>query len=448
MASLVTLFAEGDFEADVTLWTDPEHRRWAVWGVLAAAFLLVNLHRLSTAVLADRLARAFAATAAELGTLHAAFFVVYAPMQVIAGVLADRAGIRTTASAGAALMSLGAVAFGLAGSYPVAFGARVVTGLGGSVIFIATLRFCANWYRPDEFATMNGMTIAAAGLGGIMATTPLAVAVTEIGWRAVVTGLGVAGLAFAAAVYVLARDTPADAGLEPIENVPSMPSLTFREVLANAWRVLQGRETWLAGLLLFAITGVNITVIGLWGVPYLVQTHELSVTKASTFTLLGSVGLMLGPPLVGRLSDSVGRRTELILGATLVHASVFGVLALIDAPPLPVVAGVLFLAGFNAGGFMLAYPVVKERYDTAASGVATGAVNAIAFSGAAVFPTAMGVILDIYWTGETMAGARVYTESGYQVAFGLASLSGVIALGFAAWLHLRVRDTSPTAVAA
>lgn len=166
MASLATLFGGGDVKADVTLWTDPERRRWAVWGVLAAAYLLVNLHRLSTAVLADRLARAFSANAAELGTLHAAFFVVYAPMQVIAGVLADRAGIRTTASAGAALMSLGAVAFGLAGSYPVAFGARVVTGLGGSVIFIATLRFCANWYRPDEFATMNGMTIAAAGSGG------------------------------------------------------------------------------------------------------------------------------------------------------------------------------------------------------------------------------------------------------------------------------------------
>lgn len=67
-----------------------------------------------------------------------------------------------------------------------------------------------------------------------MATTPLAVGVTKIGWRAVVAGLGVVGLAFATAVYVLARDTPADAGLEAIQNIPSMPSLTFREVLANA----------------------------------------------------------------------------------------------------------------------------------------------------------------------------------------------------------------------
>ncbi|PSP87089.1 MFS transporter [Halobacteriales archaeon QS_4_69_34] len=417
----------------------PERRRWIAWAALATAFVLVNLLRLSTAVLAEELASAYAATAAELGTLHAAFFYIYAPLQIVAGVLADRAGIRRTATIGVAVMSAGALGFALADTYPVAFAARLCIGLGGSVVFVATLRFCANWFPPRAFATMSGVTVAIAGVGGILATTPLAVAVAAAGWRAVIAGLAAVGLALAAGVSLLVRDTPADAGLPSIAGVPDAPTLTLGEVGANALSVLRGRDTWLAGIVLFAGTGVNITVIGLWGVPYVVQTYGVSVTRASTYTLLGSAGLLLGPPLLGRLSDRLGRRTGLIVAATALHATAFGALAVAASPPLLAVGAILFLTGFLAGGFTLTYTVVRERHGSAASGVATGTVNALGFSGAAVFPVLMGTALDTFWTGETVAGARVYSATGYRVAFGLAALAGVAAFAAASWLHVRTR---------
>jgi sugar phosphate permease len=430
----------------VNLLRDPERRRWLVFAVLAGAYLIVNVHRLSTAVLAERLAVSFETSAAELGTLHAAFFYVYAPLQVVAGVLADRAGIRWTAAIGTVVMSLGGVAFALAGSYPVAFAARLLVGLGGSVLFIATLRFAANWFRPDEFATMSGVTIAIAGLGGIVATTPLAVLVERTGWRSALLGLGLVGFVVAAVVALAARDSPADAGLAPIEGVPSAETLSLRGVLSNVRRVLGGADTWLVGIALFCEIGVNLTVLGLWGVPYMVQTYGLSVTAASTYTFAGSVGLLLGPPVIGRLSDRFERRTEVMVVGGVVYTAAFGVLAM-GAPPRSAVAVVFFTAGSLGGAFALGYAVVKEQHSAAASGVATGTVNAIGFSGAAVFPVAMGLILDAYWTGETVAGARVYTEFGYQVAFGLATLAGLVALACSLALHRRVGAASSADVA-
>jgi MFS family permease len=205
--------------------------------------------------------------------------------------------------------------------------------------------------------------------------------------------------------------------------------------------VMAERETWLAGLALFTSTGINITVIGLWGIPYVAQVYERSVTAASTLTLLGSVGLVVGPPVVGRLSDRLERRTELmVLGAGL-YTAAFAVLAVTGRPPLPVVGVLFFVASFLAGAYALGYAVVKDRHGNAASGVATGAVNAVGFAGAAVFPTVMGAILDAYWTGETVAGARVYTTVGYRVMFGLAAAGGLVSLCCVAYLHYRTAES-------
>jgi len=426
------------------IWSDPTRRRWVVWVALALGFLLVNVHRLSSAVLSEDLMRAFDATGSQLGTLHSSFFYVYAPMQVVAGVLSDRLGIRTTATAGVVVMSLGGVAFGLADVYPIAFLARLCIGLGASVIFIATLRFCANWYRPDEFATMNGLTIAIAGLGGILATTPLSVFQQTVGLRTTFFALGGAGFVIAVVVWLLARDTPSDAGLQPVENVPSSPTLSLREVAANARTVLRGRDTWLAGVALFCSTGLNLTVLGLWGVPYVAQVYDQSVTAASTTVLLGSVGLLLGPPVIGRVSDYLGVRTRLMVGGAVLYTSAFALLALAGKPPLWSVGLVFFLVSFLAGGYALGYTVVKEGYGSGASGVATGTVNALAFGGAAVFPTVMGAILDAYWTGQTVGGARVYTLFGYRLLFGLAATSGLVSLLCVTWLHLRTTEGEET----
>ena len=121
--------------------TDPTKRRWLGWGSLAVVFLLVNVHRLSTAVLSEELVDAFAISASQLGTLHASFFFIYAIVQIPTGVVSDRYGARYVGAAGALVLSAGAIAFTFSGSYLTAFLSRAVIGLGSGVIFIATLAF-------------------------------------------------------------------------------------------------------------------------------------------------------------------------------------------------------------------------------------------------------------------------------------------------------------------
>lgn len=412
--------------------------RWVLWTALAAGFLLVNFHRVSSAVLAENLTRAFDTTGTELGLLHASFFYIYAALQLPAGLLADRLGSRRVAAAGLAAMTAGVVGFALAGSFPAAFAARAVVGLGGSVLYTATLRFCANWFRDDEFATMTGWTVAAAGLGGVLATTPLAVAVGAVGWRETLLGAAAVGAALTAAIALVVRDRPERAGFSPVAGAtPPDHSVDLATVAANTRRLLGERETWALGGMLFFVIGVNFTVLGLWGVPYLVHVYDLSVARASTYVLLGNVGLIVGPPAFGALSDRLGRRTGLILASTAAFTLAYGIVFALVRPPLPLVGAVLFLALFLNGGILLAYTVAKERHAASASGTITGTINGIGYFGAALFPALMGVVLDAYWTGATVDGARVYTATGYRIAFGIATAAGLVATACALWLHVR-----------
>ncbi|WP_440771801.1 MFS transporter [Natronorubrum sp. DTA28] len=430
--------------------SDPTKRRWLAWGALVIVFLLVNLHRLSTAVLSERLTADFETTAAQLGTLHASFFLIYAAIQIPTGVLADRLGPRYVGSAGAVVLSVGAVGFALSGSYLAAFGSRALIGLGSGVIFVSILRFCANWYRADEFATMTGLTGSVAGLGAILATTPLAVTVDLFGWRETMFGLAGVGFVAAGAVYVLARQSPADAGLEPIKGVPEQPSVTLGEIGGHLRTLARDLDQWLLSIVFFAGNGAMLTLVGMWGVPYIVVVYDLNVTTASYFTLLASIGVLFGPTTIGWLSDRQGQRLLPMTAGIGLFAVALAAVPVFGRPPLAVVAVSYLACGFLFGAAMLSLSVVKERYPAGASGVATATVNTAGFIGGTILPTVMGVALDAYQTGETVGGTVAYTEFGYRIAFGI--LAGTVAVGFlcSCWLLVRDRreEASPPSQAA
>lgn len=221
------------------VWSDPLGRRWIGWVFLSGVFILGSFHRVSTTVIADELMRTFSTTGAQLGLLHASFFYIYAALQLPAGTLVDRIGVRTIAIGGALVMSVGAFVFAGSDSFLLGFLGRGLIGLGSSVIYLTVLRYCSNWYRSDELATMNGLTIAGSGLGAIVAATPFAILVGQFGWRHAITGAGVIGVVLAVLIYLLVSDTPRAAGFSPIPQTASSPRVSIATVRSNATAILR-----------------------------------------------------------------------------------------------------------------------------------------------------------------------------------------------------------------
>lgn len=421
-----------------TMWTDPSYRRWLGWAALSLAFLSVGLHRTSMGVLAEVLVRTFETTGTELGLLHSSFFYLYAALQLPAGIITDYAGSRKTAVYGTLVMSVGAMLFAVSPTYAVALASRALIGIGASVLYLAILRFCANWFRPNEFATLSGLTLTVGALGGILATTPLAISVSQIGWRESVFGIGVTGVLAAILVYTAVRNTPMDAGLSQIDGVPRAPTQSIADIKSNLIHVLQTPVTWLLGLFLFCGIGVEFTIFGLWGIPYLVQSYGLTVTAASSYVLVAGIGWVFGPIVFGVVSDRLETRMPLVLGSVLVVTLVWVTFAVFGTVNLLLVGALFFTARFMAGSGVLAFTVIKERFDPAAAGTAIGAINSMGWFGAAVFPVLFGSVLDTFWTGEMINGARVYTETGYRIGFALAAGAAVLMVVCAFWAIRRL----------
>ena len=264
------------------------------------------------------------------------------------------------------------------------------------------------------------------------------------GWRPTLTALGVLGFVGGALVFVLARKSPANAGLEPIDDVPEQPSVTLRETGAYLTELAGDLDQWLLSIVFFATNGTVLTVIGLWGVPYLVVVYDVSVTTASTYTLLGSIGILVGGPAVGWVSDHLGRRILPMIAGLSAFLAALLVVPVVGKPPLALVAAAYFVIGFAVGFAMLALSAVKEKYPPDASGVATATVNTWGFVGATVLPTLMGIALDEYRTDDTVAGSVVYTEFGYRVAFAITAVAVVVAICSATTLYVRERRAGVT----
>ena len=148
--------------------------RWWIIAVPAALYFFSYFHRIAPVVVAQDLMHAFEVSAAALGNLSAIYPYCFAAMALPGGSLSDTLGPRRTLTLGALTMSAGSVLFGLAATFSAAFAGRLLVGLGASVILIASLRLCAEWFRTDEFATVSGWSQSVGSIGALVGTTPMA----------------------------------------------------------------------------------------------------------------------------------------------------------------------------------------------------------------------------------------------------------------------------------
>ena len=273
--------------------------------VLAASFLFYKyILQVSPSIMTDDLMREFQIQGVGLGNLAASFFYSFLIAQFFVGILLDRYSPRLLTTIALILCATGVYSFSKANSLMVATWARTLMGVGAAFATVSYMKMTSLWFKPNQFAFVGGLLASAAMLGAIAGQIPLSLAVNTLGWRESLNFCAVLGLILAILFYWIVRDRPAAAGLNT-----TIAKFSFKDV----WQVLNNKQNWLITL----YSGLAFSPIdafaGLWCIPFLKETYQLQHTQAAFLVAFIFLGLALGSPLLGLLSDRLGKRRRVML---------------------------------------------------------------------------------------------------------------------------------------
>jgi MFS family permease len=172
----------------------------------------------------------------------------------------------------------------------------------------------------------------------------------------------------------------------------------------------------LIGAYAFCIWTPIAVFAALWGVPYLQAKYQVGVVMASGLCSMIWLGIGIGSPLLGWVSDRFySRRLALTISALLGLISTI-ILLYIPNVSITWMYGVLFMLGLGAGGQTVSFAVVKDNNPAHLVGTASGFNNLSVLLGGALFQPLVGVMLHRSDAWHLVQDVHVYSMSSYQIA--------------------------------
>lgn len=391
----------------------------STWGLATLFYLLGFYQRVAPAVMTTELMAAFGMTAAGLGNLSACYYYSYVAMQIPTGIWVDSWGPRKVLAAGGLGAALGTIVFSLAPTLFWANLGRIVIGGSAAVGFVAALKLAGHWFSPRRFATATGLALLLGTLGAVSAGVPLRFMIDAFGWRASILAAGVFNLLVAAATYAFVRDDPSAKGYRSHQwrEAPGSPFPQTYSPLRGIREVFRFRNTWLLTLAPGGLVGSVLSFSGLWGVPFLQARFGLSPAAGAAVCSLLMVCWAAGGPLLGGLSDRLGKRKPILLAGSLLGTLCWAAMVFLPGLSLPAFLFFLTVGGFATGGMIVGFALVKESIPPSLAGTAMGVYNTGMMVGTPILQPLIGWILDLTWTGGTLEGVRIYTVASYQAGF-------------------------------
>jgi MFS family permease len=400
-------------------------RRWTVWSVGMAAYIVAVLQRTSFGVAGLGAAERFDSSASVLAAFVVLQLLVYAGLQVPIGVVLDRVGPRRLVMFGAALMAIGQAVLALAETVPVAISGRVLVGAGDAMTFVSVLRLVAAWFPARQIPIMTQMTGLVGQVGQILSAVPFVALLNARGWTQAFLSAAALSVLVLIVSAVALRDSPATRA-QPLEGG------SWGHVgsdLVIAWRHPGTR----LGLWTHFTTQFSGAVFALmWGYPFLVSGLDLSAGAAGGLLTLTVVAGVVAGPVVGVLVERHPlRRSWLVLGVIAINVAVWTAVLLWPGPaPMWVVVLLMLSLALSGPGSMIGFDFARTFNPPNRLGTATGIVNVGGFVATLVTILLVGIVLDARAGGSTS-----YDLDDFRAAFAVQYV--VWGIGIAGILRTR-----------
>ncbi len=382
--------------------------------VLASLFYCYEFFiRLMPTTMTDELMAFFNMDHGLLGLLGGAFFWGYAPMQIPAGLILDRIGAKKTLAFAMVFCSLGTFLFALTSSFSLACLSRFIIGISASFAYPGTLLLAAKAFKPKFFTSIVGIVQLFGSTGAIIGVGPVAYAVSHWGWQATVNFGASVGLALALLFWFATKNLKT-------QIAPHNPEYNAHNEWSRLKNILQNKQSWAVGLFSFTIWGPISVFATFWCVPFLTE-QGYSMAQASLLDSCIWIGVALGGPILGAISNIIGKRRIPIAFCSITAICTASTFLYLPHPSVYTLGIAMFFFGVAASGQAVTFGIVQDMTPLSIQGTAFGFNNmAIVMGGVMLTPLVGGLV-------EIFSGFLPLTEA-YKVALSvipICSLTGL-----------------------
>jgi MFS family permease len=361
--------------------------------ICAAAHFLHDGFSDSLYVLLPLLASEFRLSFAQVGLIRSAYLAGMTSFQIPGGILAERWGETRLLAGGTALVGLGYLALGTAGSFGLLLLILLLAGLGSGVQHPLSSSLVSKAYETGARRVALGTYNFSGDLGKV--TVPALVAAVSVwaGWRWAAAGYGALGFLGAVGVLVVLSRLGADAsGHDAKVHDPAAPSL--------GWGIRDRRG--FQALSAIGIIDQSTRTAFLTFLPFLLISKGAAVATVGLALTLVFAGGAVGKFACGALAERIGVIRTVVATELATGCGILLLLALSLTPSL-VLLPVLGI-GLNGTSSVL-YGSVADLVMPERRSRAYGLFYTLGIGAGAVAPPLYGLLSD--WAGVPVALAVV-----------------------------------------
>ena len=319
-------------------------RRWVTVFLLAAGLIIAYVDRtnLSVALAASDFKQYFHFTDEQRGFLNSAFFWSYTLLQIPAGLIVDRFGVKRPITMALLFWCVVSAATSMSTLLWQLIALRLLLGVGEAVVFPAGLSWIHRNIDEERRGLAAAIYVGGSKWGPAIAAPLAAWLVSGYGWRVMFLAVGLGGL-----VWLVPWIWLGEEGERPPKRArgsrPAVPmAALFRSRII--WGTLLGTFCY-NYFLFFSIT---------WLPAYFVERRHLSLDSMGIYTMFSFAGTAIVAIVAGAAADwmvtrgadaAAVRRGFTIAGLLAASTEVFGALA--DSNQVAVFFAIFSMAGLG-----------------------------------------------------------------------------------------------------
>ncbi|MBI2791373.1 MAG: MFS transporter [Gammaproteobacteria bacterium] len=393
---------------------------WVICGLAAAFYCYEYLLRITPGLMVPELQRAFSINnqylnATQVGHLSAFYYYAYTPMQLPVGLFMDRYGPRWILTMAVFCCAVGTVLFGATDSWWIAASGRFAIGFGSAFAFVGVLKLASNWLPPNRFAMISGLTTTLGMIGAMQGDIILGDLIQKIGWRDTILYSSYIGFILVPIIWLVVRNSPSHLKGASIQEQAKAACGSYSQLWQEIRFSMKNKQIWINGIIGGLLWTPTMVFPELWGKLYLQTIHQFSAEDAARAVTMILLGIAVGAPLAGYISDKIQRRrTPLIVGALL---STILLLIFLYCPNLSLlqVKLLLFFIGVVTSTEVICFAVGRENCPQNLSGTVVAVTNFLV-SSFAICQVVVAKVLDYTWNGQLVDQAKIYSVDSYQTA--------------------------------